>query len=87
MSESIFQIYKSVIVFEIIFPRVIGRVNVDDIYLSCYVLDMVADKYGYDFLQENASFEVEPIVKECESKSLEILNDEEIKSIISYIGL
>lgn len=60
---------------------------IDDIYLACYVLKMVASKHGYDFLQENSNFEVEPIVKECETKSLEILNEDEIESIISYIGL
>ena len=60
---------------------------IDDIYLACHVLKMVASEHGYDFLQKNSNFEVEPIVKECESKSLEILNDEEVESIISYIGL
>ena len=60
---------------------------IDDIYLASYVLKMVASKHGYDFLQKNCSFEVEPIVKECENKSLEILNESEIESIIAYIGL
>lgn len=60
---------------------------IDDIYLSCHVLKMVASEHGYDFLQKNSNFEVEPIVKECESKSLEILNDEEVESIIAYVGL
>ena len=60
---------------------------IDDIYLASYVLKLVAQNHGYDFLQDNCTFEVEPIVKECESKSLEILNEDEVKSIISYIGL
>ena len=60
---------------------------IDDIYLASYVLKMVADKHGYDFLQQNSNFEVEPIVKECELKSLEILNKDEVESIIGYIGL
>ena len=30
---------------------------------------------------------IEEIIEECESKSLEILKDDEIKSIIEYIGL
>lgn len=60
---------------------------IDDIYLASHVLKLVAQKHGYDFLAENCSFEVEPIVKECEEKSLEILKDEEVKSIIEYIGL
>ena len=60
---------------------------IDDIYLASYVLKLVAQKHGYDFLQDNCTFEVEPIVNECESKSLEILNEDEVNSIISYIGL
>lgn len=60
---------------------------IDDIYLASYVLKLVAQKHGYDFLAENCSFEVEPIVKECEEKSLEILKDEEVKDIIDYVGL
>lgn len=60
---------------------------IDDIYLASYVLKRVADVHGYEFLQENSNFEVEAIVNECENKSLEMLNEDEIKSIISYIGL
>ena len=60
---------------------------IDDIYLASYVLKMVAERHGYDFLQKNSNFEVEPIVKECEVKSLEILNENEVESIINYIGL
>ena len=60
---------------------------IDDIYLASYVLKHVADIHGYEFLQENSNFEVEAIVNECENKSLEMLNEDEIKSIISYIGL
>ena len=60
---------------------------IDDIYLASYVLKMVAERHGYDFLQQNSNFEVEPIVKECEIKSLEILNKDEVESIIAYIGL
>ena len=60
---------------------------IDYIYLACYVLKMVASKHGYGFLQDNCSFEVEPIVKECEEKSLEILKEDEVNNIIDYIGL
>ena len=61
---------------------------IDDIYLSSHVLKMVADIHGYDFIQEKSSISnIEEIINECESKSLEILNDDEIKSIIEYAGL
>lgn len=61
---------------------------IDDIYLSAYVLKLVADRHGYEFIQENCSADnIEYIINDCEEKSLEILKDDEIKSIISYIGL
>ena len=61
---------------------------VDDIYLSSYVIRMVAEKHGYDFIQESSPVDnIEEIINECEGKSLELLNDDEIESIIRYIGL
>lgn len=60
---------------------------IDDIYLSSYVLKMVADFYGYEFIVSVSSPDIEEIIDECETKSLEILNDDEIKSILAYVGL
>ena len=60
---------------------------IDDIYLSSYVLRMVGQKHGYEFLQEYSTENIEDIITECEAKSLEILKEDEIKSIISYVGL
>ena len=60
---------------------------IDDIYISSYVLRMVAEKHGYDFIQQYACEDIEDIINECESKSLEILSVDEIKSIIEYTGL
>ena len=60
---------------------------VDDIYISSYVLKMVAEKHGYEFLQQYCDGDIEAIINKCEEKSLEILKDDEIKSIISYVGL
>lgn len=61
---------------------------IDDIYISSYVLKMVGEVHGYEFIQENCSVdEIEKIISDCEEKSLEILNDDEIKKIIEYIGL
>lgn len=61
---------------------------IDDIYLSSYVLRMVGDAHGYEFIQSVSPVgDIEEIIKECETKSLEILKDDEIKSIIEYIGL
>lgn len=61
---------------------------IDDIYVSSYVLKMVGKRHGYDFIQSISPVEnIEEIIEECESKSLEILKDDEIKCIIEYIGL
>ena len=59
----------------------------DDIYLSCHVLKLVASEHGYEIIQENSFPNIEEVINKCESKSLEILNDEQIKSILDYIGL
>ena len=60
---------------------------IDDIYLSSHVLKMVADVHGYEFIAKISSPDIEEIINECEVKSLEILSDEEIESILAYIGL
>lgn len=60
---------------------------IDDIYLSSYVLKKVADFHGYEFISRYCDEDIESIIKECETKSLEILSDDEIERIISYIGL
>ena len=49
---------------------------------------MVGERHGYEFIQQKSSLgDVEAIIDECEAKSLEILSDVEIKSIMDYIGL
>ena len=60
---------------------------IDDIYLSSYVLKMVASKHGYEFIEEISSPDIKDVIDECESKSLEILNEDEIRSILDYCGL
>ena len=60
---------------------------IDDIYLSSYVLKRVADVHGYKFIANLSSPNIEDVINECESKSLEILNEDEVKSILAYIGL
>ncbi|MBE6500271.1 MAG: DUF1232 domain-containing protein [Methanobrevibacter thaueri] len=61
---------------------------IDDIYISTYVLKLVAKKHGYDFIQKHAeNNDIEKMIKESELKTLEILNEKEIQSILKYIGL
>lgn len=61
---------------------------IDDIYLSAYVLKMVASIHGYELIQATSDVgDIEEVINECEEKSLEILRDSEVKSILEYIGL
>ena len=61
---------------------------IDDIYLSSYVLKMVASVHGYELIQAASDVgDIEDVINECEVKSLEILRDSEVKSILEYIGL
>lgn len=60
---------------------------IDDIYLSSHVLKMVGEKHGYEFIKQYSTENIEEIINECEAKSLEILNEDEIDRIISYVGL
>ena len=60
---------------------------IDDIYLSSHVLKMVAENHGWELIQDLSTPDIEEVIIECELKSLEILNDEEIKSILDYCGL
>lgn len=60
---------------------------IDDIYLSSYVLKMVAEKHGYELLQEHSTSDIEEIISECEAKSMEILTEDEVKKILEYVGL
>ena len=59
----------------------------DDIYLSSYVLRMVGEVHGYDFIKRYSTDDIKSIIEECESKYLEMLNDDEIRKILDYIGL
>lgn len=60
---------------------------IDDIYISSYVLKLVAEKHGWELIQDLSTPDIEEVIGECESKSLEVLNDEEIESILNYCGL
>lgn len=60
---------------------------IDDIYLSTHVLKMVAETHGWELIQDVSTPDIENVIEECEEKSLEILSDDEIEKIISYIGL
>ena len=62
---------------------------IDDIYLSVLVLRNVAEKYGYDFIQKiwDKPQDIKNVMDDCESKALEVLKEEEITAILTYVGL
>ena len=74
---------------DIISEQVYGPYGyIDDIYISSYVLRMVGDVHGWEFIESvSSNSEISKIINECEVKSKEILSEDEIKSIKSYIGL
>lgn len=61
---------------------------VDDIFISVYVLRKVADKFGYEFLQDTWKQEsdVQEVMDVCYNQSLELLEDK-VYSVLSYVGL
>lgn len=62
---------------------------IDDIFMSVYALRRVADEYGYDFLQEVWSHEndIKEVMDDCYNKSVDVLEEDDIKAILTYIGL
>lgn len=62
---------------------------IDDIFISVYVLRRVADEYGYEFIQKvwNHEDDIKEVMDDCYDKSIDILENEDIKSILKYIGL
>lgn len=63
---------------------------IDDIYMSVHVLKQVADEYGYDFIQAvwgNPEINIKDVMDECYERSLELLEDDDVKAILNYVGL
>ncbi len=62
---------------------------IDDIFLSIYVLRLVADEYGYDFIQKiwDSPQDIKNVMDDCNSKAMEVLKEEEINAILTYVGL
>ena len=62
---------------------------IDDIFISVYILRRVADEYGYDFLQKmwSQDINIKDVMDDCYDKSTDILEDDDIKDILSYIGI
>ena len=61
---------------------------VDDIFVSVFVLRKIAEKYGYELIQETWHNEndVKEVMDECYNKSLELLEDK-VYPILAYCGL
>ena len=61
---------------------------IDDIFMSVYALRIVAEKYGYDFLQNIWGYDnnIKEVMDDCYEKSIEVLEEDDIKAILNYIG-
>ena len=62
---------------------------IDDIFISVYVLNNLAEKYGYDLLQIvwQKPGNIKDVMDDCYEKSFEGLEDEQIDAILTYVGL
>ena len=62
---------------------------IDDIFISVYVLNNLAEKYGYDLLQKvwQKPGNIKDVMDDCYEKSFEGLEDEQIDAILTYVGL
>jgi uncharacterized membrane protein YkvA (DUF1232 family) len=61
---------------------------IDDIYITVYIIKMIADEFGFNFLEKHWEGEgtLESVIKECHQKSIEVLEDK-TEIILSYVGL
>lgn len=61
---------------------------IDDIYITSYVIKVLADKYGYPYLEKywTSNGKLESVVEECYEKSSEIL-EEKTKEVLDFVGL
>jgi len=61
---------------------------IDDIFISVYVLRMVAEEYGYEILYSawKNEHDVKKVIDECYNNSLELLGDK-VYSVLVYVGL
>lgn len=62
---------------------------VDDVFLTVFVLMDVADEYGFVFLQRlwDNPEDIKTVMDECFEKSIELLDDDLVDSILKYSGL
>lgn len=62
---------------------------IDDIYLCVFVLNKIAEEYGYDMLQDSWDTEdnIKDILDECYDKSSSLLENNQKEEILKYVGL
>lgn len=61
---------------------------IDDIFITAHVIKLLAEEYGYAFLEKfwSGDSELKPMVDECYEKSIEILDDK-IEEVLDFVGL
>jgi len=79
-----------VISYDIIPEHIYGPYGyIDDIFISTYVIKEIVNEYGYDTLDKiwKGNGKLEDVVNLCYSKSVQILESNEIEEILNYSGL
>lgn len=61
---------------------------IDDIFITAYVIRILADVYGYEFLSEywEGEEDLEEVVELCYERSKEVLR-EKTSDVLEYVGL
>lgn len=61
---------------------------IDDIFITSYMIKLLADKYGYPFLEKSwkGNGELKSVVDECYEKSSEILEEKTV-DVLDFVGL
>jgi uncharacterized membrane protein YkvA (DUF1232 family) len=76
---------------DVIFEEVYGPMGfIDDLYLCCYVLAEIKNKYGMELLEKHwdSGHDLEKMLNDCYTKSSDFIKDESLKQyILKYVGL
>jgi uncharacterized membrane protein YkvA (DUF1232 family) len=61
---------------------------IDDIFITAYVIKLLADEHGFSYLEKfwEGDKELKVVVEECYDKSSEILEDK-IREVLDFVGL
>jgi uncharacterized membrane protein YkvA (DUF1232 family) len=76
---------------DVIFEEVYGPMGyIDDLYLCCYVLEDIKNKYGMELLEKHwdSDRDLDKTLNDCYTKSTDFINDDSLREyILKYVGL